>query len=151
MTYGNWLESEFDFTNYLLDLRHYHSFSRHTVLAGQVYLNVKNGEVPFKQAATLGGSSLLRGYYNGRYRDNNALIIQAEVRQQLIGRLGGVLFAGLGDVAHSIRDFDIGDLKPTGGGGLRFLISRREHLNIRFDAAVGKQTHGFYVNISEAF
>ena len=151
MEYGKLLGSEFGFTNYLFDIRHYRSLSPNTVLAGQFYLNLNIGEVPFKQAATLGGSSLLRGYYNGRYRDNDALIMQAELRQRFFGRFGGVVFAGLGDVAHKPSEFTVSDLKPTGGLGLRYLISRKEHLNIRFDAAVGNNTHGFYVNISEAF
>ncbi|MVM34328.1 BamA/TamA family outer membrane protein [Spirosoma sp. HMF4905] len=151
MEYGQLLGSEFGFTNYLFDIRHYRSLTPNTVLAGQFYLNLNIGEVPFKQAATLGGSSLLRGYYNGRYRDNNAVIMQAELRQRLIGRVGGVIFAGVGDVAHKPSEFEIRDLKPTGGLGLRYLISRKEHLNVRFDAAVGNHTHGFYVNISEAF
>ena len=151
MIYNQGLGSEFTFTNYLFDIRHYQSLSPNTVVAGQVYLNLNVGEVPFKQAATLGGSSLLRGYYNGRYRDNNALIVQAEIRQHLFWRVGGVAFAGVGDVAHKINQFEVADLKPTGGLGLRYLISRKEHLNIRVDAAVGNKTHGFYVNISEAF
>ncbi|QMW05911.1 BamA/TamA family outer membrane protein [Spirosoma foliorum] len=151
MEYGKLLGSEFGFTNFLFDIRHYRSLTPNTVLAGQFYLNLNLGEVPFKQAATLGGSSLLRGYYNGRYRDNNAVIMQAELRQHLFGRIGGVVFAGVGDVAHKPSEFEVGDLKPTGGAGLRYLISRKEHLNVRFDAAVGNHTHGFYVNISEAF
>lgn len=151
MNYGQLLGSEYHFTNYLLDLRRYWSLTAKTVLAGQAYLNVNVGEVPFKQAATLGGSSLLRGYYNGRYRDNDAVVLQAEVRQRIVGRLGGVMFAGVGDVAHRLSEFGIGDLKPTGGAGLRYLISRREHLNLRVDAAFGRHTKGFYVNISEAF
>ncbi len=151
MEYGELLGSEFGFTNYLFDIRHYQALSPNTVLAGQFYLNLNVGEVPFKQAATLGGSSLLRGYYNGRYRDNDALIMQAELRQHFVGRFGGVVFAGVGDVAHKPSEFTVKDLKPTGGLGLRYLISRKEHLNIRFDAAVGNHTHGFYVNISEAF
>lgn len=151
MEYSQLLGSQFEFTNYLVDIRHYKSLSPNTVLAGQFYLNLNVGEVPFKQAATLGGSSLLRGYYNGRYRDNNAVIVQAELRQHLFGRVGGAVFVGVGDVAHTPSSFDFLDLKPTGGAGLRYLISRKEHLNIRFDAAVGRNTHGFYVNISEAF
>ena len=151
MEYGELLGSEFGFTNYLVDVRHYQALSPNTVVAGQFYVNLNVGEVPFKQAATLGGSSLLRGYYNGRYRDNDALIVQAELRQRLFWRVGGVAFAGVGDVAHRLGDFSLRDLKPTGGLGVRYLISKKEHLNVRFDAAVGNHTHGFYINISEAF
>lgn len=151
MIYRRALGSQFTFTNYTLDIRHYTSLAAHTVLALQAFANLNLGEVPFKQAATVGGSYLLRGYYNGRYRDNNAVAVQAEVRQRLIGRLGGVVFVAAGDVAHRLSDFSPLEWKMAGGGGLRFLMSRKEHLNLRLDAAVGPRTHGFYVNISEAF
>ncbi|MBN8826611.1 MULTISPECIES: BamA/TamA family outer membrane protein [unclassified Spirosoma] len=151
MLYRQVLGSEFTFTNYTVDIRRYKSLSPHTVLALQAFANLNVGEVPFKLAATLGGSFLLRGYYNGRYRDNNALAFQAEVRQRLIGRLGGTVFASAGNVANVLNEFSPTEWKVAGGAGLRFLISRKEHLNLRFDVAVGQQTHGIYVNISEAF
>lgn len=81
--------SQFTFTNFLIDVRHYQSLTAKTVLAGQLFVNLNIGTVPFKQAATLGGSMLMRGYYNGRFRDNHALVLQAEVRQRVVGRLGG--------------------------------------------------------------
>jgi hypothetical protein len=151
MLYGQALGSQFAFTNYTVDIRRYKSLAPHTVLALQGFANLNVGEVPFKLAATLGGSFLLRGYYNGRYRDNNALAFQAEVRQRLIGRLGGTVFASAGNVANVLSKFSLTEWKVAGGAGLRFLISRKEHLNLRFDVAVGQQTHGIYVNISEAF
>jgi len=151
MFYGQALGSQFAFMNYTIDIRRYNSLSPHTVLALQGFANLNIGEVPFKLAATLGGSFLLRGYYNGRYRDNNALALQAELRQRIIGRLGGTVFVSAGDVANVLSEFSPADWKVAGGAGLRFLISRKEHLNLRFDAAFGQQTHGFYVNISEAF
>lgn len=151
LAYQPALGSQFTFTNYLVDVRHYRLLTPKTVLAVQAFVNLNTGEVPFKQAATIGGASLMRGYYNGRYRDNDAFILQTEVRQRLVGRLGGVVFGAVGDVAHNLRQFDLYDLKATGGAGLRFLLSRKENVNIRFDAAVGRNTHGFYVNIAEAF
>ncbi len=143
--------SQYTFTNYLLDLRHYQSLTPKTVVAWQVFLNLNTGTVPFKQAATLGGSMLMRGYYNGRYRDNHALILQAELRQRLVGRLGGAVFVATGDVAHQLSEFSVGDLKLTGGAGLRWLLSRQEHVNLRVDVAFGRHTQGLYFNISEAF
>lgn len=151
MVYRQVLGSQFTFTNYTVDIRRYKSLAPHTVLALQGFANLNVGEVPFKLAATLGGPYLLRGYYNGRYRDNNALAFQAEVRQRLIGRLGGVVFASAGNVANVLSEFSPTEWKVAGGAGLRYLISRKEHLNLRFDVAVGQQTHGIYVNISEAF
>ena len=151
LAYRRAFGSEYTFTNYLIDLRHYYSLTPKTVVAWQAYANLNTGTVPFKQAATLGGSMLMRGYYNGRYRDNHAVILQAELRQRLSGRLGGVVFVSAGDVAHQLDEFSVGDLKMTGGAGLRFLLSRREHVNLRVDAAFGRNTQGVYFNISEAF
>lgn len=151
MLYGQALGSQFTFTNYTLDIRRYKSLSSHTVLALQGFANLNVGEIPFKLAATLGGPFLLRGYYSGRYRDNNALALQTEVRQRLTGRLGGTVFVSAGNVANVLSEFSFLEWKVAGGAGLRFLISRKEHLNLRFDAALGQHTHGFYVNISEAF
>jgi outer membrane protein assembly factor BamA len=151
MEYGKLLGSQFSFTNYTLDIRRYQSLSLQTVLALQVFANLNVGQVPFKQAATLGGPYLMRGYYNGRYRDNHALALQAEVRQHLVGRLGGVVFVSGGNVANVLSEFSLSEWKMAGGAGLRFLISRKEHLNLRFDVAIGPGTRGMYVNISEAF
>ncbi len=151
LAYRSLFGSEYTFTNYLIDLRHYQSLTPKTVFAWQAYVNLNTGTVPFKQAATLGGSMLMRGYYNGRYRDNHAIILQAELRQRLVGRLGGTVFVATGDVAHRLDEFSVGDLKVTGGAGLRFLLSRQEHVNLRVDAAFGRNTQGIYFNISEAF
>ena len=151
MTYQPILGSEFTFTNITLDIRRYKSIAANTVLALQGLANLNVGEVPFKLAATLGGPYLLRGYYNGRYRDNNALAVQAELRRRLVGRLGAVVFAALGNVAPDISEFSPVEWKAAGGAGLRFLISPKEHLNLRVDVAVGQQSEGIYINISEAF
>lgn len=149
--YQRAIGSEYTFSNYLLDLRHYYAISPRTVLAGQLYATINVGTVPFKQAATLGGSMLMRGFYNGRYRDNDAVIIQGEIRQRLIGRLGGAAFVATGDVGHNLNNFSLTNWKMTSGAGLRFLLSRREHVNVRVDAAFGRHTQGLYFNISEAF
>ncbi|GAB4019183.1 BamA/TamA family outer membrane protein [Spirosoma koreense] len=147
MVYGCALDSQFTFTNYTLDIRRYQSLLIQTVLALQAFVNLNVGEIPFKQAS---GPYLLRGYHNGRYRDNNDMALKAEVRQHLVGRLGGVVFASAGDAANVLSEFSPSQWKVAGGAGLRFLISQKEHLNLRLDVAVGQQTRGFYVNISNA-
>ncbi len=151
MVYRGFLGSEYNFTNYTVDVRRYKALTPNTIFAFQAFANFNVGVVPFKQAATLGGSNLLRGYYNGRYRDNNAMALQAELRQHLFGRIGGVVFASAGDVAPTVHEFSPADWKVAGGAGARYLLSRKEHLNLRLDLAFGQHTHGFYLNISEAF
>jgi hypothetical protein len=69
----------------------------------------------------------------------------------LFWRLGLAGFVGAGDVAHSLGDFRLSELKYSAGAGLRFLVSQRERINLRLDAAFGKGTSGFYFGIFEAF
>jgi hypothetical protein len=40
---------------------------------------------------------------------------------------------------------------PSGGGGLRFLLSKKYHVNLRADIAQGVDGHTFSVGVGEAF
>ena len=93
----------------------------------------------------------MRGYYEGRYRDRQYLAGQAEYRFPLWWRIGGAAFAGMGDVAPDLGSFTFSSLKPSYGLGLRFMINKEEKVNIRLDYAWGKETSGFYLEITEAF
>ncbi|UOG75568.1 outer membrane protein assembly factor [Hymenobacter tibetensis] len=151
---GGALGSDFQFGRYLLDARRYISLDQDhkTVLAGQVVGQFQAGAVPFRELANLGGDKLLRGYYDGRYRDRQLVVAQVELRRQLFWRFNGVLFGGVGQVGNTLADFDEGGLKYTGGAGLRFKFNRRDRLNVRFDYGVGRDgSTGFYFNFGEAF
>jgi outer membrane protein assembly factor BamA len=91
----------------------------------------------------------MRGYYAGRYIDNNIISAQVEIRQHISGRLGCVAWAGSGAVFPSLRKFQPSGLLPTYGLGLRYEFKR--NINIRIDYGFGKQTRGFIFNIGEAF
>ncbi len=152
--YGPFLGSQYIFSNYIIDMRKYFRLkkqSSHTVLAVQALFNFNTGDVPFKQMATLGGANILRGYYSGRFRNYDLVVIQTELRQHLFGRFGFALFADMGQVEGALNEIAYDGFKYTFGGGLRYLMSKRENLNIRIDAGFGDKTQGFYINISEAF
>ena len=53
-----------------------------------------------------GGSSRMRGYYEGRYRDNNLIEAQVELRQKVYGRNGIVIWGGAGNVFPSFSKFN---------------------------------------------
>ena len=154
LLHGAALGSDYRFTRYLFDARHFQPLTSDdkTILAVQLVGQFQNGEVPFRELANLGGANLLRGYYEGRYRDRQLLTAQAEVRRVLFGRFNGVLFGGLGQVGNTLGDFSQGDLKAAGGAGLRFRFNRRDRLNVRLDYGVGRGgTSGVYFSIGEAF
>jgi len=136
-----------------LDLRKYINLSekRWEVLAFQMILHFANDQTPLAELANLGSEEIMRGYYEGRYIDNNMVAFQMEYRRRIKGRVGGVLFLGLGDVTPQIRDFNLSNLRYSYGFGLRFMLEKRENLNLRFDWGFGDKTNNYYLNVSEAF
>ncbi len=147
------LGSDFDYSVGVLDARHYIKpfKNRRDIIASQLYGYFAFGDTPFTELAPLGGDMIMRGYYEGRYLDNLLLAAQTEYRVHLWKNLGAVGFVGIGDVAEEFRGFNLPDLKPSAGVGLRYALIPEENLNIRVDVAFGKATNNFYINISEAF
>ncbi len=150
--FGRGLGSEFAFGRYFFDLRKYIRFSEAHSLALQSRMFFHSGTVPFWRLALLGGEETMRGYYLGRYRDNNMIALQAEYRWlPAIWRFGVVGFAGLGNVADRIAHFDLGAFKYSYGFGLRFILNPEQKINLRLDFGFGKGTSGIYFTAGEAF
>ena len=93
----------------------------------------------------------MRGYFNGRYRDNDLMCVQAEYRLHLFKRFSAVGFAGEGDVNGKFSRLSLAYLKYSGGAGLCFAINKNEKQHIRFDYGTGKDNRGFYIQFGEAF
>jgi len=143
--------SDFNFFNYNFDLRNYIQIVDGQVLALQTIVDLNSGYVPFYRLATIGGDTILRGYYSGRYRDKDAIAFQAEYRFPLWWRFGAVVFGALGNVADRFDHFTWDTLRYAAGFGLRFKIISREKANIRLDFAFGPHTTGIYIKAGEAF
>jgi outer membrane protein assembly factor BamA len=127
----------------------YLSFGNKNVFAIHGSMCAASDKAPFFDLCLLGLSSDLRGYQIGQYRDNRMFVGQAEFRRELFWRIGAVAFAGAGAVGSSFTNF--GNPEPGGGVGLRFLLARRNHINLRADYAWGNNSHASYVSIGEAF
>ena len=146
--------SDFSFTSLFFDARYYRSMDKNQVLATQFYLYNVNGTTPFNQLALMGGETLMRGYYTGRYRDNTLVAAQAEYRFlpfPFSQRWGAAAFIGVGTVAGAINEIDLSYLKAAGGAGVRFLIFKEKDIFTRFDVAFSEDGPGFYFFIGEAF
>ncbi len=148
---GAYLGSDFNFSKFTLDVSKYFS-KNNQVVALNFYSEFTGGTAPFNQLALLGGTKKMRGYIEGRLRDNHQVILQSEYRFPIYKeRFRGVLFGGIGQVANVFSDFSINNLRYTYGAGLRILINKKERIHIRLDAGFGKETSGFYITIGEAF
>ena len=138
-------------TSWSTDLRAYVPVGG-LVLAGQALASgVTGGAAPFDRLPALGGDRLLRGSYEGRWRDGALLLFQAEARVPVWRRFGAVAFVGAGQVAPNPGSIGLGRFHGSAGVGLRYRLSRDRPLNVRADFAVGEGSTGFYVQLGEAF
>lgn len=142
---------DFTFVEFELDVRHYFPIRKDHVLAANFFLQSTTGDTPFYKLPSLGGMQM-RGFFNGRYRDNFYAMTQLEYRQFFADRWGFVVFGTLGNVSEDILNYDFGNLKYSLGTGIRFLFNKKERINLRADIGVGKDGNtGIYFGIEEAF
>ena len=139
------------FDRYAADGSAYHALGRRAVLAVNYFGSFIVGTAPFNALSLLGGSRRLRGYYEGRYRDQNVALVQTELRFDVYQRLGAAVFGGVGALGDGQALLRLGEPKGAYGAGLRFTANRRDHLNVRLDYGRGQQSSGFYLTVGEAF
>ncbi len=144
--------SDFNFTRFSLDAVGYFSKTTKNVLALNAWLVFTQGDVPFQQLAFIGGPKKMRGYFEGRLRDKNLWMLQAEYRRELFGRFGAVAFGGMGAVSPGAGDLFRQKAHFTYGAGIRFMLSKNDHINLRLDVAGNEKGEFFpYLTVREAF
>jgi outer membrane translocation and assembly module TamA len=117
--------------------------------------SLTGSQSPFYLLPAMGNDEIMRGYYNGRFRDRNLIAGQTELRYRLADRIGIVGFLGTGEVFNN--SFSFGELKPNYGGGLRYFFDTEKGLSIRMDYGVGEKRpgesrqSGVYIGLGEAF
>ncbi|MGL4427635.1 MAG: BamA/TamA family outer membrane protein [Silvania sp.] len=140
-------DSHFNATELQYD--YYHSLNEKAVLAFDLWGRFTRGDVPWDRLSMAGDDRRMRGYYQGRYRDNDVVSGQVEYRRKLNWRHGYVLWLGAGALGHNIRALDDHPLLPTVGVGYRFEV--KPAMNVRLDLGFGKESAGFYFQVAEAF
>ena len=148
---AGWTGSDFTYTTFSVDASTFLRTRWDHIIALNAYGVTQSGAPPFNQLALLGGSKRMRGYFEGRYRDQRMLTVQAAYRALLFWRVGAVVFVSYGGVAPSWLEVHLENFHYTVGGGLRFVLDREKKINIRLDAGFGKNTSGYYLTIGEAF
>lgn len=145
------LGSDFNFTIFNIDFRKFFYLSERSVFAVQGIAGLSSGNTPFRKLEELGGSDMMRGYYAGRFTDKCLMAYQAEYRRLLFWRIGMVAFAAAGQVGADPGRFELDGFHYAYGGGLRFMLSKMEKLNLRIDYGVGRHSTALNVQLREAF
>jgi hypothetical protein len=140
------------FSQAMFDYRQFFPLFRKHVFAIQYILELSTGTVPFQAMPGLGGRNIMRGFYEGRYRDLNYTAFQAEYRFPLFWNFGGVVFGSVGKVAPNVNKLpSTENIRVSGGSGIRYTIDRDQGVNLRFDFAISSEGFSVYFNILEAF
>lgn len=149
---------------------HFLAISRKSTLGFNGIFNSLQGKVlPFYLLPEMGNDLIMRGYYTGRYRNQNYLAGQAEYRYlvdphirihiwfvDIRPKFALAAFAGAGSV-FSNHDFSFSGFKPGYGAGIRYFYDESAKLTIRIDYAVGEKRpgeprqNGLYLSLAEAF
>lgn len=132
-------------------VNHYVDVSERTVVAFRGSLCAASKDAPFFDLCLFGSSSNLRGYANGQFRDRASWAVQTEWRRRLGGKFGVVAFAGIGGVAPGIGSIGQSTILPAAGGGIRYEVSSEYRVNVRLDAAVGRDSSAIHLSLGEAF
>jgi hypothetical protein len=136
-----------EYQTYDISLAAYHEVVFDTVLAWRGLSRFGSGEVPFNEL----GQHDLRGYERGRYRDEIHVAGEVELRRSIYKRIGGAVFAGLGQVGPSLDDLKSDNILWSVGFGLRFQLTKQSPLNYRTDVAWGRDGFEFYFSLGEEF
>ena len=128
----------------------YQQLGKGTILAEDFGANLNFGNPSWGMMAELGGTSSMRGYYEGRYRDKHSLEATVELRQHVWKRNGIVVWAGAGTVFPKFSSLRSRQILPNAGVGYRWEF--KKNVNVRLDYGFGKSGQsGFLFNINEAF
>lgn len=119
------------------------------IICAHVHTQFNYGNVPWSMMATFGGSDIMRGYYEGRFRDKCETDITLELRQHIWRRNGIVLWVGAGSVYDKPQNLRWKHILPNGGIGYRWEFKKRT--NVRLDFGIGRGETSFIFNINEAF
>jgi len=123
------------------------------------------GQLPYLGLPAIGWDARNRtgrGYVQGRFRGTAEIYGEVEYRFRITedGLLGGVVFANAETFSSApvsyLGFFNQGEnlfqhLRPAGGIGLRFMMSRQSRTNITLDLTLAEKTFGLYFGCGEAF
>jgi hypothetical protein len=141
------LGSDSTYQAYNAALRSYHRLSERVVLAWELEACKKTGSVPLWDACRIG----LRGFPATDYLGRLSGSAQVELRWNFWKRWGLVGFAGGGAVDDSLIEKDDGDLIPSAGVGLRFMLLKSKRINFRLDYGRSDGEDAVYFSVGEAF
>lgn len=160
LTGQSFLGSDYNYLVFESELRGYVSFHllRDIVFANRLAFQHTAGDRPYWKMAELGGEKTMRGYPEYRFRDDNAVYLNTELRTWLFSvpeldfKLGGNLFIDIGRTFPNGTSIDAiaDDLKYTFGfGGTSSFFT--DDFILRADVGFSDEDYGIYFTAGYMF
>jgi hypothetical protein len=143
--------------------------AKSTIGLNGLFNSLQGKVLPFYWLPEFGSDLIMRGYYQGRYRDQNYLAGQVEYRYQLDPHIpiniwfvhmqpkfALAAFGGTGAVFNN-HDVGLDHFKPNYGLGIRWFYDEAARLTLRADYGWGEKRpgearqSGLYLSLGEAF
>lgn len=144
----------YDYDQNTVDLRIFHDLGNNQVIGAQAIKMTQDGYIPFINLNTIGGTDVVRGIFEGRYRAPDMQALQIEYRKHgyhvLDQELGFTVFAATGKVEGLTAIEDDSYHSAVGVGG-HFFFNPEDSTTIRIDLAYGDGELGVYLMIDQAF
>lgn len=110
--------------------------------------SIQGTDLPVQFLLSLGSHNTLRGYLQDRFLDRVAVLFNAELRFEVIGRLGAVVGADAGKVWPRVSALDVRHWPWNLAAGLRWNMDR---FVVRGDVGFSRETVGVYLNFGHIF
>lgn len=175
MYYGSYIGSKYNYYSILFDARTYlNPVGRHTLaLRGLMsFRGTSDESLPLRGLSKVGGSNLLRGYFNGTFQNNNLIALETEYRipfwkEDNLGpiyhywkRLAMTVFVSGAQVFGPSEKLGESAFNFAAGAGLRILFNEQSRSYLRIDYSFGLTPgsgwpeniqRGLYFTFGEAF
>lgn len=119
------------------------------ILAGELHGQFNYGHTPWPLKSEVGSNDRMRGYYEGRYRDQDLIEGQLELRQHIKGRNGIAVWVALANAFPDFNHVAMRHTLPNCGAGYRWEF--KKGINVRIDYGLTRHGGGFIFSINEAF
>jgi len=121
-----------------------------TVLATRAAMCGATDGAPFFDACGLGGFDGFRGYNATQILSTRSMSVQAELRQRLGARFGGVAFLGFGGAGTGFSDLD--QKGSAAGIGLRYRVSKKFPVDFAVDGSYNADDEALlYISVGQRF
>lgn len=139
--------SDITFQSYRMNGYGYWPIGARLVLGGRADLRSARGDVPFYRLPYID----LRGVPSARYQDDNAGVLEAELRWNLTARWAAIGFAGAGRAWGSRASFADASTAVSRGIGGRYLVARKLGIYVGADYAWGPEDQTVIIQVGSAW